>query len=165
MCNCNPEKVEYPQSYEWGPPIWRIMHATSLKAGNVALPSMREDEMRAWVSLIPALGYMLPCPDCREHFTTWIAAHPIKPLLSVPYSEKGEWIRRWLYDLHSDVNRRLGKTNMAYEDLATTYRSVNVPETLKILDSMMLRAMKLGGASLLKYKEWLKQIGMLRGVY
>jgi hypothetical protein len=108
---------------------------------------------------------MLPCPDCREHFASWINGHPIKPFLAVPYSEKGEWIRRWLYDLHSDVNRRLSKTNLAYDELVITYRNVNVPETLKKLDPLTLSAMKLGGASILKYKEWLKQLGMLRGLY
>ena len=165
MCSCNIEKVNYPQTYEWGPPIWKTMHAMSLKAGSISIASMRDDEIRAWAALIPALGLMLPCPDCREHFASWISGHPIKPFLAVPYSEKGEWIRRWLYDLHSDVNRRLSKTNLAYDELVITYRNVNVPETLKKLDPLMLSAMKLGGASILKYKEWLKQLGMLRGLY
>lgn len=165
MCSCNIEKVNYPQTYEWGPHIWRVMHSMSLKAGSVSLPLMREDETRAWAALIPALGLMLPCPDCREHFAAWIAGHPIKPFLTVPYSEKGEWIRRWLYDLHSNVNKRLGKAYVPYDQLAAIHGNVNVPDTLKKLDPLMLSAMKLGGASLLKYKEWLKQIGMLRGLY
>ena len=39
MCSCNIEKVNYPQTYEWGPPIWKTMHAMSLKAGNISIPS------------------------------------------------------------------------------------------------------------------------------
>jgi len=165
MCSCNIEKINVPQTYEWGPPIWKVMHSMSLKAGTCSVDSMRADEIRAWTALIPALGPMLPCEECRGHFATWIAAHPIKPFLTVPYSEKGEWIRRWLFDLHNDVNRRTGKPAFSYDQLIPTYRNTNISDTLKIVDGLMLNAMKGGGASLLKYKEWLKQMGMLRGLY
>jgi hypothetical protein len=166
MCSCNPEKVDYPQNYEWGPRIWSVLHGLSLRAGTVTLDLMKADEMRAWEKILVATGPMLPCEHCREHYAQWLIENPIKPFLTLPYVEKGEWIRLWLYNLHSTVNRRLGKNNLYISEVRDRYGTVNIGEELKTLDGLMTRALKVGGGtSLLKYKEWLKHIGMVRSVY
>jgi hypothetical protein len=166
MCNCNPEKVEYPQNYEWGPRIWNVLHGLSLRAGTVTVDLMKADEMRAWEKILITTGPMLPCEHCRDHYAQWLQENPIKPFLTLPYVEKGEWIRLWLYTLHSTVNRRLGKKNLYMSELRDRYGAVNITEELKTLDGLIVRALKVGGGtSLLKYKEWLKHIGMVRSVY
>ena len=166
MCSCNPEKVDYPQNYEWGPRVWSVLHGLSLRAGTVTLDLMKADEMRAWEKILVATGPMLPCEHCREHYAQWLVGNPIKPFTTLPYVEKGEWIRLWLYNLHSTVNRRLGKNNLYMSELRDRYGTVNITEELKTLDGLITRALKVGGGtSLLKYKEWLKHIGMVRSVY
>jgi hypothetical protein len=166
MCNCNPEKVDYPQNYEWGPRVWNVLHSLSLRAGTVTLDTMKADEMRAWEKVLTTTGLMLPCDQCRDHYAQWLMDNPVKPLTTLPYTEKGEWIRLWLYNLHSSVNRRLGKKNLSYSELPGQYRGINVTEELRTLDTLITRALKVGGGtSLLKYKEWLKHIGMVRSVY
>jgi hypothetical protein len=166
MCNCNPEKVDYPQNYEWGPRIWNVLHGLSLRAGTNQIMMMRDDEMRTWEKIITSTGPMLPCEECRGHYAGWLASHPVKPLSSLGYSEKGDWIRRWFYDLHTSVNQRLGKQNLAYEELRGRYANVNISDELKTLDGLITRALKVGGGtSLLKYREWLKHIAMVRSFY
>lgn len=167
MCNCNPEKVDYPQNYEWGPRIWNVLHGLSLRAGTNQIAMMREDEMRTWEKIITSTGPMLPCEDCRGHYAAWLLAHPVKPLSLMGYSEKGEWIRRWFYDLHTSVNQRLQKPSLEYDQLRSQYATVTISEELKTLDALIVRALKVGGGgtSLLKYKEWLKHISMVRSFY
>lgn len=166
MCSCNPEKVDYPQNYEWGPRIWNVLHGLSLRAGTVSLDLMKADEMRAWEKILTATGLMLPCEHCREHYAQWLIDNPIKPFTALPYIEKGDWIRLWIYNLHSTVNRRLGKKNLYFSELKDRYGTVNISEELKTLDVLITRALKVGGGtSLLKYKEWLKHIAMVRSVY
>ena len=166
MCSCNPEKVNYPQNYEWGPRIWNVLHGLSLRAATASMEMMKADEMRAWEKVLVTTGPMLPCEDCRDHYSQWLLDNPIKPFTSLPYFEKGEWIRLWLYNLHSNVNRRLGKQNMYISELRDTYSRINVGDELKSLDGLITRALKVGGGtSLLKYKEWLKHVGMLRSIY
>ena len=166
MCNCNPEKVDYPLNREWGPRVWTILHGLSLRAGTNQITMLRDDEMRAWEKVVTTTGPMLPCDECRGHYATWLQEHPVKPLSLLAYSEKGDWIRRWFYDLHASVNRRLGKSNLEYGELRTRYATANIAEELRILDGLITRAVKVGGGtSLLKYKEWLKHISMLRSFY
>lgn len=166
MCNCNPEKVDYPQNYEWGPRVWNVLHGLSLRAGTNQITMLREDEMRTWEKIITSTGPMLPCEECRGHYASWLAAHPVKPLSTMGYSEKGEWIRRWFYDLHTNVNQRLKKPNLEYDQLRARYNGVNISEEMKTLEALIIRALKVGGGtSLLKYKEWLKHISMVRSFY
>lgn len=166
MCSCNPEKVDYPQNYEWGPRVWSVLHGLSLRAGTVTLDLMKADEMRAWEKILLTTGPMLPCEHCREHYAQWLIENPIKPFTLLPYTEKGEWIRLWLYNLHSTVNRQLGKKNLYISEVRDRYGNVNITEELKTLDILITRALKVGGGtSLLKYKEWLKHIGMVRSLY
>ncbi len=166
MCSCNPEKVDYPLNTEWGPRVWSILHTLSLRAGSVTMALTKDDEMRAWANVLTATGPMLPCEECRGHYANWLLSHPVKPFTLLPYTEKGEYIRRFFYDLHANVNQRLGKPNLTYSELQATYSSRNVQNDLRGLDELITRALKVGGGtSLLKYKEWLKHIAMLRSVY
>ena len=166
MCSCNPEHVEYPQNYEWGPRVWNVLHGLSLRAGTVTIEMMKADEMRAWEKILISTGPMLPCEHCRDHYAQWLLDNPVKQLQSLPYTEKGEWIRLWLYNLHSTVNRRLGKKNLYFSELRDRYANVNYTEELKTLDALITRALKVGGGtSLLKYRDWLKHIQMVRSVY
>lgn len=166
MCNCNPEKVDYPLNAEWGPRVWTVLHGLSLRAGTTAIPMMRDDEMRAWEKVIVTTGPMLPCEECRNHYAAWLQDHPVKPFTQLAYSEKGEWIRKWFYDLHASVNRRIQKPNLDYSELRNRYASAQVGEELRTLEALVIRALKVGGGtSLLKYKEWLKHIAMLRSLY
>lgn len=166
MCNCNPEKIDYPQNHEWGPRVWSVIHGLSLRAGTVIIDLLKADEMRAWEKILLTTGPMLPCEECRDHYSQWLKDNPLKPFQQLPYQEKAEWIRLWLYNLHSSVNRRLGKKNLYISDIRERYANVHISDELKIVDGLILRALKVGGGtSLLKYKEWLKHIGMLRSLY
>lgn len=73
------------------------------------------DEIRIWSGLLSSLRYSLPCPACKRHFSEYYDAHPLseytRPVL-----------RRWLFDLHQQVNSRTNKTSTyTIEDMPAIY--------------------------------------------
>lgn len=88
---------------EWGPTLWLVLHGLAeIKAD----PAM-------WNPILTALQTSIPCPECTGHYTAWLAAHPL--------DTTGGSIRRWLLDLHNDVNRRRGVGLWEESQLAGAY--------------------------------------------
>jgi hypothetical protein len=87
----------------WGPSVWRILHVAAERG--VSAPLL--------LSAIRALDGALPCPECREHYHAWLDY--------TPPPGTTEEIRRWLLDLHNDVNVRTNKGVWTETDLARTY--------------------------------------------
>jgi hypothetical protein len=87
----------------WGPSMWLILHGLAEIAASDA----------DWPALLTALQTSLPCPDCTAHYSTWYRRHPV--------ARYSGGVRRWLLDLHNDVNRRRGASRWAENQLAETY--------------------------------------------
>jgi hypothetical protein len=119
------------------------------------------DEQRAWPLFFKALGPVIPCPYCRDHFLDYVKQNPFE--LPMDYYEWRTYIPLYFYTLHESVNQRLGKPSFPFADLATTYKdSSRLRSLLERLDRMQERAIKMGGVSLLAWRAWLKQLNMLR---
>ncbi len=104
----------------WGPPLWRLLHT-------LAEYTTTTEQTAAWSPLLAALKTDIPCPDCRNHFTTWLRQHPYSlapPRLRQRYiivnrrrvlappppaPEPQAYTRNWVLDLHNSVNRRTRK--------------------------------------------------------
>lgn len=77
---------------EWGPGVWRWLHALPEHAGSV-------DRLRKCLGAV-----CLPCPECQGHYDDFLKRRPV-----------GDEIRtrrdafRWILDLHNEVNERNGK--------------------------------------------------------
>lgn len=106
----------------WGPCMWKVMHATAATA-----PRESTDNLASYVLLYKAIGYTLPCPHCREHYLKYIQANPLETFLSVEANHKkppgfednsygNMALQRWVHALHNDVNRRLNKRVMSFEE-------------------------------------------------
>jgi hypothetical protein len=163
-CGCILDKPEYPQNHEWGPILWRILHTLAERAGTIQNIYLQADERRAWPLLVKALVPMIPCPFCRDHLQTYLSQHPFEvPLQSY---DLHEYVRRWFYDLHESVNQRLEKPSFPYEDLVKTYATGSIVKpSCHDLEKVILRAIKMGGISLLAWNAWLKEAKILRGLY
>jgi hypothetical protein len=107
---------------------------------------------------------MLPCDNCRDHYKVWLDAHPVTEIQTMPYSSLREWIRRWLWELHNDVNLRLGKASLPYESLSATYSNFN-PMDFKLFDLIEKRAIQQGGVHLVAWNNWIKQYRTIVSVY
>lgn len=80
----------------WGPAAWITLHAAAAAAD--------EDNMDYFCSLVIALSYTMPCPECRKHAKSFIERVPISEVRSQVDAVS------YVYRLHNEVNVRLGKS-------------------------------------------------------
>lgn len=109
----------------WGAPYWKFLHGLAEKIGSKPLTKIQEADERRWVLLLlQKVGISMPCQVCRKHYKEWRLARPIR------VADK-ESVRRWLYDLHSNVNSRKGiNVQPTLEELESLYKGVNVRDEL-----------------------------------
>lgn len=99
---------------DWGPQTWHMLHAISFNYPN--RPTAQEKE--AYRQFFHSLKYVLPCERCRVHFTRELQEkNPVEPHL-----ESRESLSRWLVNLHNEVNRRLHKPNMPYDQVLKKFK-------------------------------------------
>jgi hypothetical protein len=93
----------------WGPSMWRALHAVSFTA-----------DRGGHLAFFEAVPDALPCPSCGVHLREIYSQLPID-VSSV------DACSRWLWRVHHEVNRSLGKpTTYTYEELLRDY-TVGVP--------------------------------------
>ena len=103
----------------WGPCAWQFMHAISFR---YPMSSPSTEQKQSAYNFLSSLKYLLPCVKCRQHFTTYFD-DPVYGIDGVGSAHlKGrQHLSKWLVDLHNDVNRRLDKTQMHYDEVAKQY--------------------------------------------
>lgn len=163
-CGCILDKPEYPQNSEWGPTLWKIIHTLAERAGTIQNQYLQADERRAWPLFLKTLIGMIPCPFCKDHLQAYVVEHPF--VLPGEYYNIHDYVRTWFYALHESVNARLEKPSFPFADLATTYKNGSVvkPGTHD-LEKVIMKAIKMGGVSLLAWNAWLKETKILRGLF
>lgn len=117
--------MPYPAAFVefFGPSTWKAMHSIAFSfAADPEHPT--SEEQKAAVDFFASLRVLLPCPSCAKHYSAYLATHPID-------TTNREALSRWVYDLHSDVNRRRHVPNLSYEEvrkLYTGFDPADVPE-------------------------------------
>lgn len=100
----------------WGPHMWRFLHIAS--QGAIAAISRKG----AWDGLLAAMATGLPCPDCREHYGSWVATYPLGyvfPDTAMP-GKLYSITQSWVLALHNAVNVRKGVPEWTAEQVAAT---------------------------------------------
>jgi hypothetical protein len=130
--------MDAPQNSVWGPPLWTILHTAAERFGSIMLRYLPKEEQRIWGGLLMSLRYSLPCPQCKKHYTDYVSKHPI---IFQPSA-----IREWLYQLHSEVNQRLGRANSLTLEEAQEYYRAPIPFASHsiTLQKEMVKAIRLG---------------------
>jgi len=164
-CNCIPKVYSYPENSEWGPTFWEVLHGLAERTTQIISPLFENDERRSWIHLLNSTESVLPCPDCSKHYHQWLTIHPIGTIQTLPHSEIREFIRRWIYDLHQDINRRSGKVGIEYDELTVRYKSRSISESFKILEPVEKRAVQLQGIKLQSWINWVKHYKTLVNIY
>jgi hypothetical protein len=96
----------------WGPIFWSTLHIVAL--GFPDEPSYAEK--RAAKEFYNSMAYLLPCPVCREHFTTVLQGLPVENWL-----DNRKSLIEWVVMAHNRVNERLGKPQLTVEQFYTKY--------------------------------------------
>jgi hypothetical protein len=100
----------------WGTDLWKTCHRFSLAYPDKPSPKQKQ-AARAYFS---SLSSLLPCAGCRRHYEAYFKQH-----FSNASIESRDALVKWVYDLHEEVNRRLGKPVGAVkiEDLHRLYNT------------------------------------------
>jgi len=98
----------------WGPSLWHSLHAISFNYPTNPTNTQKKDYYKFFLSL----NKILPCKYCRENYKKNIVAVP----LNLKVMDNRDSLSKWLYLLHEEINRMLGKTsNLSYEDIRERY--------------------------------------------
>jgi hypothetical protein len=99
----------------WGPAIWTHIHIVTLSAPM----HFTEKTLSEYRSFFILLGSTLPCQVCKTHFLEYLRLHPQN------FRTRNDIIV-YYFDLHNNVNKRLNKPTITYEQFIRMY----VPECL-----------------------------------
>ena len=160
-CGCRIPATEYPESAEWGPIAWDILHGLAERSGHLSNKLAQEDEKRHWIFLFESIEKMIPCTICREHYRVFLLGRPVKSIADSPYESLNPFVKKWFWTLHGEIYN--GTFN--YEDLTAKYGSVPIKQRLDQLAAPIQRAMTHNGVKLLHWKAFEREVRTLLGMY
>jgi len=101
-------------TYVWGPSMWHTLHTISF---NYPVSPDKDTKLQ-YLEFFRGLKHILPCRYCRINL--------VKNLRKVPLTMKTmanrESVSRWVYNLHEEINKMLGKkSGLSYEDVRDRY--------------------------------------------
>lgn len=109
---------------DWGPPTWKSMHEIAIGYSNH--PSEQEKyDMMLYFEMVSRI---LPCKECRYHFGDILKKSP-------PNVTNSCTLQTWLFNVHNEVNNRLGKPQFSVHDYQRLYcSSIAVHNERKLLN-------------------------------
>jgi hypothetical protein len=164
-CGCKIPAEKYPETADWGPLFWNLLHSLAELTGKQKDNLLQDDETRIWVQLLLSMKATIPCDICQEHYGRWLSQYPPKMLYEMPYDYRGEWVRQFLCSLHNVINEENEKPIFPIEKLRETYKGVDITGSWKQLEPVIKRAINLNGITLIPWKKWLGFVRMLQGIY
>ena len=108
----------------WGPSLWHVLHCISFNYPINPTPKQKK-KYRQFVS---NLEYILPCGVCRKNVKGNLKAVP----LTTGALKNRNNFSRWMYRLHEQVNKMLGKkSGLSYCDVRERYEHFRARCTLE----------------------------------
>ena len=160
-CACLIPVPNYPDTADWGPILWNILHGLAQKAGRGFL---LVDEVREWQRFIKLTGEMLPCDICRGHYQKYLKENPATVLTGYSVTQINTWVKNFFWNLHNNVNVSKNLPIFPYADLDTTYGSVDLTDQLYRLNPVIKTAIQLSGVPYMKWTMWVSSFKMLRSI-
>lgn len=98
----------------WGPSMWHSLHCISF---NYPVYPTKDQKIK-YLNFFKSLEHILPCKYCRINFKKNIQKIP----LNMKTMKNRHSLSLWLYYLHEEINRMLGKkSNLSYKDVKDRY--------------------------------------------
>ena len=109
------KKVTHPKKYG---PIWVLLHRKAFKA--VTLENKIAFERYLYETV-----QELECKNCRDHALQYLKEHPIRQYFNVKDTKTGAdiGIFKYLWIMHNDVNKRIGKKELDWMTALSMYGS------------------------------------------
>jgi hypothetical protein len=155
-CNCNKPRAPIPlaRKEEWGPLLWAFLHGTAERQ------IIHYKVELIWRRAIAGLSFVIPCIECRGHYTTYLAANPCTPPRD-PAACK-QYMRTWLHTFHNAVNVRLEKPTFPMESLEATYSGTNLGLIDAQLREIMSQYRMVDIVSIVKWGDFSSAMNYLR---
>jgi len=130
----------HPNPTAFGPHFWFVLHSVSF-----FYPENPTDtDMKIHKDYFESFVHVLPCEDCKMHYRVLLTKYPIDGHL-----ESRDELSRWVVFIHNQVNKRLGKPEMAYDQVVSNYRNVYAYSPGKFSVTRKTRNVTLGVLSLI----------------
>jgi len=162
-CACKKLAIPVPQPEQWGPIMWSVLHGLAERSGRLTSDLQKDDERRAWDLLFKTLEKSIPCDHCRKHYGSWYTAR--KPSLPEDYTQFHEYVRKWLYDLHEDVNQRTKKTPFPYEKMEETYKNLKMQNLINQLRLLVKTNVIGGSVPIMAWTSFINCVLKIKSVY
>ena len=114
---------EIVNTKEWSRGLWRFIHCMCSVYSNT--PS--EPEKISAIKFIESLEYIIPCSECRIHYSNYIKNYNLSDIVSA-----GQKLETWFFDFHNDVNKRLNKPLLKRHEFMKMYPRENCKCVQKI---------------------------------
>lgn len=99
----------------WGPHLWKALHAITFGYPTNPGPLCQ----RQYKEFFTSLKHVLPCRECRRHYSKMVT-HPKYKLGSSVFKSKDALVR-WLVKAHNAVNIRKNKKCMKLDNVRSLY--------------------------------------------
>ena len=110
----------------WGPPTWRLLHCLSVKAKDtMTLPQIKELK-----AIIERIASNLPCPICSTHAKSYFKLNKFNQLTTL------DQLRYFLFLFHNNVNHRINKPMITYEEHNVLYKNMNLELVIRNMFSV-----------------------------
>jgi hypothetical protein len=106
----------------WGPITWTFFHVLIEKTQEDSIPYIKH----ILIHIITIICKSLPCPTCREHASNLLATYKHYGLLTTK-----DKLKRWLWEFHNVVNKKLKKTAVPYTELEK-YKNYPLNEVFRL---------------------------------
>lgn len=103
----------------WGPPVWTFLHTLCVSINDDYFTVSRG----LIISSIIDICSTLPCPECSQHASQWLRKVDFN---NVKTKDQLSYI---LFQLHNNVNMRLGKSVFSYGSMVDMYKKERLLET------------------------------------
>ena len=97
----------------WGPSAWKFLHTITFQYTE----NPTDIEKRKYYVFFNSLKDVLPCPNCREHYSEHFNKIPIQ-------MESRKELIEWLIDIHNEVNVMIGKREYSYDEVYQLYNKM-----------------------------------------
>ncbi len=150
-------------SKPWGPPLWKILHGIAEALGNQPVPMLATDEAHEIVFLLRDLEKIMPCQLCRNHYRAWRKDHPLEEIDKLRGYMLKTGVRKWLYDLHENVNQsRSLESQISLDQMETLYKNVDFKEAWGEFFAKVKLSTEIGLVSQTSLQAFHRRLGMLR---
>jgi hypothetical protein len=147
----------------WGPPLWKLLHGITEALGNQSVAMLATDEAHEIVFLLRDVEKIMPCQLCKNHYHKYRKDHPIEEIDRLRGPMLREGVRKWLFDLHEEVNRDRGvESGITLEQIPDLYKQVDFKETWGEFLTKIKASTEVGLVSQTVLQNFHRRFGMLR---